>query len=75
MFLILYLQKLGFRFLEAFIITLLGVITACFADPNCPCQPRARTLDPRLCPDHRDRAQPEMLYLAMGILGATVMPH
>ena len=38
-------------------------------------QPRMGAADPRLRADHRDRAQPEMLYLAMGILGATVMPH
>ena len=33
-FLILYLQKLGFRWVEALIITLLGVIAVCFAHPD-----------------------------------------
>ena len=73
-FLILYLQRLGFRYLEALIITLLGVIAACFAI-QIALATRMGPLIRGLRADHRDRAQPRMLYLAMGIIGATVMPH
>ena len=74
-FLILYLQKLGFRFLEAFIITLLGVITACFAIQIALANPELGPLIRGFAPTTEIVRNPEMLYLAMGILGATVMPH
>ena len=57
-FLILYLQRLGFRYLEALIITLLGVIAVCFAVQIAMADPVWGDGDPRLCADHRDRAQP-----------------
>ena len=57
-FLILYLQRLGFRYLEALIITLLGVIAVCFAVQIAMADPEWGRRDPRLCADHRDRAQP-----------------
>ena len=57
-FLILYLQRLGFRYLEALIITLLGVIAACFAVQIALANPEWGAADPRLRADHRDRAQP-----------------
>src|SRR5689334_3079074 len=74
-FLILYLQKLGFRVLEAFIITLLGVITACFAIQVALAHPEFGPLIRGFAPTTEIVRNPEMLYLAMGILGATVMPH
>ena len=75
-FLILYLQRLGFRYLEALIITLLGVIAACFAVQIALADPEWGAGDPRLRADHRDRhAIPTCSIWRMGILGATVMPH
>lgn len=74
-FLILYLQRLGFRYLEALIITLLGVITACFAIQIALASPDWGPLIRGFAPTTEIVRNPEMLYLAMGILGATVMPH
>jgi manganese transport protein len=74
-FLILYLQKLGFRYLEALIITLLGVIAACFAIQIALASPEWGPLIRGFAPTTEIVRNPEMLYLAMGIIGATVMPH
>jgi manganese transport protein len=74
-FLILYLQRLGFRYLEAFIIALLGVITVCFAIQVVLAQPEIGPLLAGFRPDPEIIRNPDMLYLALGILGATVMPH
>ena len=56
-FLILWLQNLGFRWIEAFIVTLLGVIAVCFAIQIAMADPRLGRGDPRLRADHRDRHQ------------------
>jgi manganese transport protein len=74
-FLILYLQRLGFRFLEAFIITLLGVIAVCFGVQVALANPDWGPLIRGLAPTSDIVRNPDMLYLALGILGATVMPH
>ena len=74
-FLILYLQRLGFRYLEAFIITLLGVIAVCFAIQVGLADPELGPLIRGFAPTVEIVRNPDMLYLAMGILGATVMPH
>ncbi|WP_425503205.1 Nramp family divalent metal transporter [Rhizobium soli] len=74
-FLILYLQKLGFRFLEAFVIGLLGVITACFAIQIAMADPNWGEVIRGFAPTTEIVTNPNMLYLALGILGATVMPH
>jgi manganese transport protein len=74
-FLILYLQRLGFRYLEALIITLLGVIAICFAVQIALANPEWGPLIRGFAPTTEIVRNPEMLYLAMGILGATVMPH
>ena len=74
-FLILYLQRIGFRYLEALIITLLGVITACFAVQIALANPEWGPLIRGFAPTVEIVRNPDMLYLAMGILGATVMPH
>ncbi len=74
-FLILYLQKMGFRYLEAFIIALLGVITVCFAIQVVLAQPEIGPMLAGFRPDPDIVRNPDMLYLALGILGATVMPH
>jgi manganese transport protein len=74
-FLILWLQKKGFRWLEAFIITLLGVIAVCFGIQIVLADPDWRQVVLGFAPTVEIVKNPEMLYLALGILGATVMPH
>ena len=74
-FLILYLQKMGFRYLEAFIIALLGIIAVCFAVQIAMARPEWGPLFAGFTPRVDIVTNPEMLYLALGILGATVMPH
>ncbi|NLS02568.1 Nramp family divalent metal transporter [Rhizobium sp. P32RR-XVIII] len=74
-FLILYLQRLGFRWIEAFIITLLGVIALCFGVQIFLADPEWGAVVRGFFPTTEIVSNPEMLYLALGILGATVMPH
>jgi manganese transport protein len=74
-FLILYLQKLGFRWIEAFIICLLGVIAICFAVQIAMADPEWGAVIKGFAPTSEIVTNPAMLYLALGIIGATVMPH
>jgi manganese transport protein len=74
-FLILYLQNLGFRWIEAFVVGTLLVIAASFAIQVAMAQPDMRQVILGFAPTVEIVRNPEMLYLAMGILGATVMPH
>jgi len=74
-FLILWLQNLGFRWIEAFIVTLLGVIAACFAIQIAMADPDWGAVIRGFAPTSDILRNREMLYLALGILGATVMPH
>ncbi len=74
-FLILYLQKLGFRWVEALIMTLLGVIAICFTVQIAMADPDWAGVIRGFAPTTEIVTNPEMLYLALGILGATVMPH
>jgi manganese transport protein len=74
-FLILYLQKLGFRWIEAFIIALLGVIAVCFAVQIAMADPEWGAVIKGFAPTTEIVTNPAMLYLALGIIGATVMPH
>ena len=74
-FVVLLLQRLGFRYLEAFIITMLGVIAVCFAIQIALADPDWGAVIRGFAPTIDIVRNPEMLYLALGILGATVMPH
>ncbi|MFN3892718.1 MAG: Nramp family divalent metal transporter [Beijerinckiaceae bacterium] len=74
-FLILWLQNKGFRWIEAFIITLLGVIAVCFLAQIVMAQPEWGAVLRGFAPTTDIVSKPEMLYLALGIIGATVMPH
>ena len=74
-FLILWLQKLGFRWVEAFIIALLGVIFACFFVQIAMADPDWGGVIKGFAPTTDIVSNPAMLYLALGIIGATVMPH
>ncbi|MDU1667945.1 MAG: Nramp family divalent metal transporter, partial [Bradyrhizobium sp.] len=74
-FLILALQAFGFRWIEAFVVALLGIIALCFAIQIAMAQPDWAQVIKGFVPSGQLLANPEMLYLALGILGATVMPH
>jgi len=74
-FLVLLLQRLGFRWIEAFIITLLGVIFVCFFFQIALADPDWRGVILGFAPTVEIIRNPTMLYLALGIIGATVMPH
>ncbi len=74
-FIVLLLQRLGFRYLEAFIITLLGVIALCFGVQIALADPQWGEVVRGFAPTTDIFTNPDMLYLALGIIGATVMPH
>ncbi|MBV9954580.1 MAG: Nramp family divalent metal transporter [Pseudolabrys sp.] len=74
-FIILWLQNIGFRWIEAFVVTLLGVIAACFAIQIAMADPDWGAVIRGFAPTTSVVTNPDMLYLALGILGATVMPH
>jgi len=74
-FLILALQAFGFRWIEAFVVAMLGVIAACFAVQIALADPDWGAVIRGFLPSRDLIANREMLYLALGILGATVMPH
>ncbi|MGE4247376.1 MAG: Nramp family divalent metal transporter, partial [Parvibaculaceae bacterium] len=74
-FLVLYLQSKGFRWIEAFIISLLAVIFACFVGQIVLAQPDVAAVVDGLIPTSDIVTDQGMLYLALGIVGATVMPH
>lgn len=73
--LILYLQQRGFRKLEAFIVALLIIITGCFAFELALAQPSIYAIAGGLIPSTEIITNPAMLFIAIGIIGATVMPH
>ena len=72
---VLALQGRGFRWIEALVITLIATIAACFAYELFFAQPLWRDAASGLVPPLRLIHDRDMLYLAVGILGATVMPH
>jgi manganese transport protein len=74
-FLILWMQNLGFRWVEAFIVTLLGVIAVCFLVQIALADPDWGAVIRGFAPTASVVTDPDMLYLAIGIIGATVMPH
>ncbi|HYC33419.1 MAG TPA: Nramp family divalent metal transporter [Gemmatimonadales bacterium] len=73
--LILLLQHKGFRWLEAFVITLIATIGVCFAVELVMARPVLAEVVRGLVPTTQIVTNPVMLYIAIGILGATVMPH
>jgi manganese transport protein len=74
-FLLLLLMNRGFRFLEAFVIALLIVIATCFAIQISAAAPPVAAMLRGFVPSSEIFTNPEMLYIAIGIIGATVMPH
>lgn len=73
--LILALQHRGFRWLEALVIVLVATIGLCFAAEMVFSRPAFAGILAGLVPSAQVVTNPEMLYIALGILGATVMPH
>jgi manganese transport protein len=72
---VLALQGRGFRLIEAFVITLIASIALCFAYEIFFAQPIWREAAVGFIPRMEILRNREMLYIAIGILGATVMPH
>ena len=74
-FLVLYLQNKGFRLLEALVIALIATIGACFLFEIVLSRPSVGGILRGFVPSAEVLKNPAMLYIAIGILGATVMPH
>lgn len=72
---VLFLQHKGFRILECVVATLILTIGACFAYNLVLAHPPLNAMLGGLIPRSQIVFNPEMLYIAIGILGATVMPH
>lgn len=71
-FLLLYLQRLGMRKMEAFIVTLVGIVAVCFLIQILLAKPHIGEIATGFIPSFPSN---EALYIAIGIIGATVMPH
>jgi manganese transport protein len=72
---VLFLQNKGFRYIEALVIALILVIAGCFAWELVISRPDLLGIAKGFVPSVQIIADPGMLYIAIGILGATVMPH
>ncbi len=72
---VLYLQNKGFRYVEALVITLIATIGGCFALELIFSRPSLSGVLLGFVPGPHVLTDPEMLYVSIGILGATVMPH
>jgi manganese transport protein len=72
---VLWLQQRGFRYFEALIIGLLSIIFVCIVFNLILAQPQWREVAAGIIPNSQTVTDPAMLYVAIGIIGATVMPH
>jgi len=72
---VLYLQNKGFRLLEALVIALIATVGVCFLFEIILSQPPLAGVLRGFIPSPQIIRDPSMLYIAVGILGATVMPH
>jgi len=73
--LLLLLQKKGFRIIESIIIVLMATIFVVFAFEVIVSKPEISALLGGYVPKFEIVTNPEMLFISLGILGATVMPH
>jgi manganese transport protein len=73
--LLLFLQKKGFRWLEALVIVLIATVVVCFGLEMLFSQPAIAPLMQGFIPSTELFTNQQMLLIAVGILGATVMPH
>jgi manganese transport protein len=72
---VLFLQGKGFRYIEALVITIIAIIGACFIAEIIFAKPDAGGVLLGYVPSLDILQNQGMLYIAVGILGATVMPH
>ncbi|HEU5396423.1 MAG TPA: Nramp family divalent metal transporter [Verrucomicrobiae bacterium] len=72
---VLFLQTKGFRYIEAVVVTLIGTITVCFGGELLLSKPHLGPMLMGFIPHREIIADPRMLYISIGIIGATVMPH
>src|SRR2546430_1240038 len=72
---VLFLQTKGFRYIEALVITLIATIASCFAAELIFSKPSLVGVMLGFVPGTRILTNQEMLYISIGIIGATVMPH
>jgi manganese transport protein len=72
---VLYLQNKGFRYLEALIVALIFAIVLCFFIEIYISRPSFLGVLAGVTPSPQILTNPDMLYVSIGILGATVMPH
>ena len=72
---VMYLQNKGFRYIEALVVTLILSIGGCFLAEIIFSQPSVSAVLGGFVPRLEVLQNPQMLYVAIGILGATVMPH
>ncbi|HYS21083.1 MAG TPA: Nramp family divalent metal transporter [Gemmatimonadales bacterium] len=73
--LVLYLQHRGFRLLEALVVVLIATIAGCFIFEILISRPVLSAVAAGFVPVAGILRNPDQLYIAIGILGATVMPH
>jgi manganese transport protein len=73
--LILLLQNRGFRYIEALVVALIATVAGCFLYELILAQPNLQNLSRGFVPTTAIWRNREMLFVAIGILGATVMPH
>jgi manganese transport protein len=73
--LILYLQNRGFRLLEALVVALVATVGVCFLFEIILARPDVGGVLRGFIPDPEILRNKDMLYISIGILGATVMPH
>lgn len=74
-FIILFLQAKGFRYIESIVAGLIFIILGCFVYEIILSKPEIFPILSGLVPQKEVITNPSMLYIAIGILGATVMPH
>lgn len=74
-FLVLAFERAGFRKIELFVVAMLGVIAFSFGGQLLLAKPDMAEVARGLLPSRQFFENPEMLYIGLGILGATVMPH
>ncbi|MGZ5197188.1 MAG: Nramp family divalent metal transporter, partial [Kaistella sp.] len=74
-FIILFLQAKGFRYIESIVAGLIFIILGCFVYEIILSKPDIFPILSGLVPQKEVITNPSMLYIAIGILGATVMPH
>ncbi len=73
--LILVLQGRGMRYIEAFVVALMLLISGCFVFELICCRPNYGAVAGALLPSAKLLRDPSALYISLGIFGATVMPH